>query len=291
MAFSNVTVDAPTSTIVVCGAGTMGSGIALLCAQAGFHTVLFDSMPEQLHKGFARIRQHLDALIEKDKISGVQASQSLQRIVCADSVSACKGDLVIEAIIEDLDIKKELLSRLSSLNDPQTVIASNTSSLSIKALSAAVSSPERFIGLHFFNPPAVMKLVEVVKLGITADAVLHRVLSFVSSLGKLPVVCNDAPGFIVNRVARPFYLESLHLMEKYGLSPNEMDLLVEAAGFKMGPCRLMDLIGNDINFTVSKSIFEQLGSPVRFTPSSLQYQMVQEGKLGKKTRKGFYVYE
>ena len=201
------------------------------------------------------------------------------------------ADLVIEAIVERPEIKTGLFTQVAGLNRPETILASNTSSLSLTALAAAIPHPERFIGMHFFNPAPLMKLVEVVTTAETSPAVTQTVVAVAGQMGKTPVVCRDFPGFIVNHVARPYYLEALRLVEQ-GLADIEtVDTLMEAAGFRMGPFRLMDLIGNDINFTVSCSVYEALGRPLRLCPSSLQEQKVKEGALGRKAGKGYYRYE
>jgi 3-hydroxybutyryl-CoA dehydrogenase len=196
----------------------------------------------------------------------------------------------VEAIVENPAIKQKLFNGLSDQNPSTTILASNTSSLSISNLALQVSFPERFAGLHFFNPAPVMKLVEIVKGEQTSPHVISTLLEFTRSLSKIPVVCNDSPGFIVNRVARPYYIEALRLAEEGLADFAGIDRLLESRGFRMGPFKLMDLIGNDVNYAVSCSVYDQLGKPERLRPSPLQKEKVTSGELGKKTGKGYYSY-
>jgi len=256
-------------TIGICGAGTMGSGIAQVSAMSGYNTILYDLEPAMVTKAKAAIEKNLSILAEKKKITATDQQAIGQRLTFTSDLGACTADLIIEAIVERPDIKLDLFIKLAAHNGPHTILASNTSSLSLDALTEKIPGPDRFAGMHFFNPAPLMKLV----------------------MGKTPVLCTDAPGFIVNHVARPYYLEALRLLEE-GLSDIEtIDTLMEATGFKMGPFRLMDLIGNDINYAVSESIYEALGRPERLKPSLIQRQMLAEGNLGRKTGKGYYRYE
>lgn len=277
-------------SICVCGAGTMGSGIAQAAAQAGFHTLLYELNTTVLQKAAETIRRNLQALAGKGKIDPGEAEKIFQRIHFTDDVQTCLADFFIEAIIEKTEIKTALFNQLAELNHSEAVFATNTSSLPVSAIAKEVMSPGRVIGMHFFNPAPLMKLVEVVRGEQTNEATLALTLELAKQMGKTPVVCRDAPGFIVNRVARPYYIESLRLAETGAIEPATIDQLLEATGFKMGPFRLMDLIGNDINYTVSCSVYEQLGKPERLKPSFLQEQKVKEGKLGKKTGEGYYNY-
>lgn len=290
MAFTALQLQERSLMIVVCGAGTMGSGIAQLCAQSGFSTVLYDLHEAVLEKGRKSITASLEGLVTRQKISASEKENILQRLRFTNQLNDCIGDLVIEAIVEKAAVKSALFNQLAELNHSETVFATNTSSLSIAAIAATVVHPERVAGLHFFNPAPVMKLVEVVKAPQTDAAIANSLEEFALALGKTPVRCIDAPGFIVNHVARPYYLESLRLTEDYGIPVETTDALLEATGFKMGPFRLMDLIGNDINYAVSCSVYEQLGQPERLKPSRLQQQKVEEGALGKKTGQGYYRY-
>lgn len=277
------------SSVAVCGAGTMGSGIAQVCAAAGYPTVLYDLNNEVLKNAQASIQKLLSTLVAKGKLT-TGAKQALENnLRFTTNLQECTSDLVIEAIIEKPQIKTALFNELASINDPNTIFASNTSSLSLTTIAKDVQHPERVAGLHFFNPAPLMKLVEVVKGDQTSDEIINTLFSFTQRLGKTPVVCKDAPGFIVNRVARPYYIEALRLAEE-GMDMQVIDALLENRGFKLGPFKLMDLIGNDINYAVSCSVYEQLGAPERLKPSYIQKEKVDRGELGKKTGKGYYSY-
>ncbi len=217
-------------------------------------------------------------------------NEILNNIRFLSDIKQCKADVVIEAIIEKPETKISLFNQLTEINSTQTIFASNTSSLSISALAKEIKNPERVAGLHFFNPAQLMKLVEVVKGGHTSAFVIQQLIDLTKAFGKTPVVCKDSPGFIVNRVARPYYIESLRLAEEGKASYEVIDRLLESRGFKMGPFKLMDLIGNDINYAVSCSLYEQLHHPERLKPSYLQKEKVEKGELGKKSGKGYYCY-
>jgi 3-hydroxybutyryl-CoA dehydrogenase len=197
---------------------------------------------------------------------------------------------VIEDVFESMEVKHALFLKLSVQNPSTTIFASNTSSLSVSAIASEIPNPERFAGLHFFNPAPLMKLVEVVKGEITSEEIMLKLVEFTRSLGKEPVICRDSPGFIVNRVARPYYIESLRIAEEGLADFQTIDLLLENSGFRMGPFRLMDLIGNDINYAVSCSVYEQLKKPERLKPSFIQEEKLKKGELGKKSGKGYYDY-
>jgi 3-hydroxybutyryl-CoA dehydrogenase len=276
--------------ICICGAGTMGSGIAQACASAGFSTILYDLNEEVLERAKQKINNDLDKLVEKGRLQADQKENLLSNLRFTNSIADCIADLVIEAIIEKMEAKIGLFGELSKINTEQTLFASNTSSLSINAIAKHIPGPQRFAGLHFFNPAPVMKLVEVVKGEATSDASISALVEFTRKLGKQPVVCKDSPGFIVNRVARPFYIESLRIAEEGIADYATIDRILESRGFKMGPFKLMDLIGNDVNYAVSCSVYEQLNRPERLKPSYLQEEKVRLGQLGKKTKKGYYDY-
>jgi 3-hydroxybutyryl-CoA dehydrogenase len=278
------------NSICVCGAGTMGSGIAQAAAQAGFYTLLYDPIPAALEKAKAGMEKNLQSLIEKGKINAGEKTKILQLIRFTDDIQICQADIFIEAIIENLEIKTGLFNQLAELNHSETVFATNTSSLSVTKIAAGVINPQRVIGMHFFNPATIMKLVEVVNTDYTDEQTTQMVMELATALGKTPVLCKDSPGFIVNRVARPYYIESLRLAEEGISSFEQTDMLLEATGFKMGPFKLMDLIGNDVNYAVSCSVYEQLNEPERLRPSLIQKQKVKEGKLGKKSGEGYYKY-
>jgi 3-hydroxybutyryl-CoA dehydrogenase len=277
-------------TIGVIGAGTMGSGIAQVAAQTGFATLLVDVQPAMLEKARAGIQKNLQYLTDKQKITADEAVAVMGRIKFLNNVADCRADVVIEAIVEKMEAKLDLFAQLAAVNSPTAIFATNTSSLSVSAIQQQVPQPQRVVGMHFFNPAPLMKLVEIVQGHQTDDAVLSTTYQLAKQMGKTPVLCQDAPGFIVNRVARPYYLEAMKLVEQGLATIENVDAALEAAGFKMGPFKLMDLIGLDVNFAVSTSVYEQLNSPARLQPSPLQQQKVAEGKLGRKTGQGFYVY-
>lgn len=277
-------------TIGVCGAGTMGRGIALTLAQAGISTLLFDLNPVSIEEARAQHERELETLVAKGKITADKKSKTLAFIQYTTELENCLAELFIEAIVEKVEPKVALLNQLAELNHGDCLFASNTSSLSITEIAKQVLHPERVIGLHFFNPATLMKLVEVVSTPFTKPEVIETALDLIKQIGKTPVLCTDSPGFIVNRVARPYYIESLRLAEEGKSDFAQIDRILESSGFKMGPFKLMDLIGNDINFAVSCSVYEQLGKPPRLQPSYIQQQLVQAGKWGKKSGSGYYTY-
>ena len=278
------------NTICICGAGTMGSGIAQVSAQTGFSTILYELDPVVLENAKTNISISLQSLIEKGKITTEEKEKIQARIQYTSDLKICKADIFIEAIVEKPEIKIALFNQLAELNDSNCIFASNTSSLSINAIAAQIKNPERVVGMHFFNPAPVMKLVEVVKTNYTNEETTRIIIDLAKQMGKTPVVCKDSPGFIVNRVARPYYIEALRLAEE-GISDfSTIDRLMEASGFKMGPFKLMDLIGNDINYAVSCSVYEQMNKPERLKPSYIQKEKVEIGELGRKTGKGYYTY-
>lgn len=278
------------NTVCVCGAGTMGSGIAQAAAAAGFYVHLYELNDTVLEKAKASIEKNLSALVEKNKITAAVKENTLNNLHFTNNLHDCLADVIIEAIIEKTDAKIALFNQLAEINHSETVFASNTSSLSVTQIAKGVKNPERVIGLHFFNPATIMKLVEVVTTSFTNEQTTGLVMLLVKQMGKTPVKCIDAPGFIVNRVARPYYIESLRLAEKGKTDLSTIDSLMEATGFKMGPFKLMDLIGNDINYTVSCTVYEQMGKPERLKPSFIQKEKVDKGELGKKTGSGYYNY-
>lgn len=277
-------------TICICGAGTMGSGIALVSAQAGFPTILYELNPAVSEKAKAAIDENLRSLVEKGKLSAIEKEKIQGQLQFTAELQSCKADIIIEAIVEKPEIKIALFNQLAEVNDNSCIFASNTSSLSVSSIAGQIKNPHRVIGMHFFNPAPVMKLVEVVNTKYTNEETTRIIIDLAKQMGKVPVVCKDSPGFIVNRVARPYYIESLRLAEE-GISDfSTIDSLLEATGFKMGPFKLMDLIGNDINYAVSCSVYEQLNQPERLKPSSIQKKKVEKGELGRKTGKGYYDY-
>jgi 3-hydroxybutyryl-CoA dehydrogenase len=280
-----------TNTICICGAGTMGSGIAQVSASAGFKTILYDVNEEMIERSKIKIQKDLQGLVDKQKITPDKKESILQQLVFTSDINDCIADVIIEAVIEKLEVKTSLFNQLAALNNDETILATNTSSLSVSAIAKEISRPERVAGLHFFNPAPVMKLVEVVKGEQTNDEIISKLAELTKACGKTPVVCKDSPGFIVNRVARPYYIEALRLIEQGVADFETIDRLLESRGFKMGPFKLMDLIGNDINYAVSCSVYEQLNKPERLKPSQIQKEKVEKGELGKKTGKGYYDYK
>jgi len=277
-------------TLCVCGAGTMGSGIAQSAAQHGIYTLLFDLNPQALEKAQNGIAQNLQQLVDRKKMPEAEKASILSRIQFVSAINDCLADVVIEAIVEKAAIKVALLNQLAEVNHSEVVMATNTSSLSVTQIAEKVRHPERVIGMHFFNPATIMKLVEVVNTSFTNEQTTQITVALAKQMGKTPVLCKDAPGFIVNHVARPYYLEALKLAESGVGDFDTIDSLLEASGFKMGPFRLMDLIGNDINFAVSTEVYEALGRPERLKPSFIQKEKVEKGELGRKTGKGYYEY-
>lgn len=276
--------------IGICGAGTMGSGIAQVAANAGFATIQFDVNKEMLAKSKATIEKNLQWLVVKGKINESQKDECLARITFTDHFSDCVADIIIEAIIEKKAAKIELFTKLATVNTGDTVFASNTSSIAITEIASAISNPGRVIGMHFFNPAPVMKLVEVIKAPQTTDNVVEAVKTLAIAMGKTPVVCADSPGFIVNRVARQYYLEAMKLVEEGLATIETVDAIMESTGFKLGPFKLMDLIGLDINYSVSSIVWDALGRPERLKPSAIQKEKVEAGDLGRKSGRGFYSY-
>lgn len=277
-------------TLAVVGAGTMGLGIAQLGVQHGLPTVLFDLSSTALEKAQAAIADGLGKLVEKNKLTPEAREAALARLTLTTELADVRADCIIEAVVERLEVKHQLFQQLAALNNPTAILASNTSSLPITQLAAPVPNPERVVGLHFFNPAPLMPLVEVISGVATAPVVADAVESLARRLGKTPVRAADAPGFIVNRVARHYYVESLKVVEE-NVAPFEVvDELLEASGFKMGPFRLMDLIGVDTNFSVTSAMFASFHQDGKFRPSRIQQQKVDAGHHGRKTGRGFYSY-
>ena len=277
-------------SVCICGAGTMGSGIAQVAAQAGLHTILYDVNKTGLEKAKESIEKSLSLLTTRNKITQAERNETISRLRYTTDINDCIASIFIEAIVEDARIKAALFNQLNEVNHSEAIFATNTSSLSVSTIAEATLHPQRVVGMHFFNPAPVMKLVEVVKAKHTTDETVQAIVALAQQMGKTPVLCQDAPGFIVNHVARPYYLEALRLLQT-GVPVDTIDALMEASGFKMGPFKLMDLIGNDINYTVSCSLYEALGQPQRLQPSPLQKEKVHNGQLGRKTGSGYYTYE
>ena len=275
--------------VAVLGAGTMGQGIAQVCAMSGYPTQLFDIESSLSQKAISSISINLDKAVSKSKISESQKTTILAHLSIAHKLEDIKADLVIEAVVEKLDVKQQLFRVLEN-NSKGSILASNTSSLSITEIASGLKNPERFVGLHFFNPAALMNLVEVVRGTSTDDSVVSIMMDFSKSLSKTAVLVKDSPGFIVNRVARHYYVEALKLLEEGVASHEQIDRLLRSAGFKMGSFELMDLIGMDVNFAVTSSLYQAFHQDSKFRPSRIQQQKVMAGHLGKKTGRGFYDY-
>ena len=268
----------------------MGSGIAQVSAMAGFATILYDLDKGVLDKARLAIEKNLQTLVDKSKITADDQSGILQRIHFTNDFETCRGDVIIEAIVENYEAKISLFNELATFNSGATIFATNTSSLSVSKIANNTSNAQRVIGMHFFNPAPLMKLVEVVRTESCFEETVQIIVDVANRLGKTAVVCRDSPGFIVNRVARPYYIESLRLVEGGVIDFAMIDALLEATGFRMGPFKLMDLIGNDVNYAVSCSVYEQLNKPDRLRPSPVQKEKVDKGELGKKTGRGYYPY-
>lgn len=277
-------------SIGVVGAGTMGAGIAQVCAAAGYKTMLFDLNPAMCEKAMAGIKKNLAKAVELGKSTQEKMEQTLSNLSTVSETSALKVDLVIEAIIEKTEPKQQLFQALAELNGDDCILASNTSSIPITRIARGIPHPERVVGMHFFNPAHLMKLVEVISGEATSSDVAETIKALTLKLGKVPVMAKDAPGFIVNRVARPYYVESLKLLEEQVADFETIDALLENNGFKMGPFRLQDLIGIDTNFSVTSSMYESFHYEPRFRPNRLQQQKVEAGFHGKKSGRGWYDY-
>ncbi|MEO7060092.1 MAG: 3-hydroxyacyl-CoA dehydrogenase NAD-binding domain-containing protein [Lapillicoccus sp.] len=277
--------------IAVIGAGAMGAGIAQVAAAAGHRVHLLDALEGAAGKARDDIAGRLAGQVDKGRISGAEAADTVSRIhVGVDVAGLPEVAVVIEAVKEDLAVKKSLFSALAAGQPPTTVLASNTSSLDIDAIADAVHDPERVIGLHFFNPAPVMKLVEVVGGRRSATAYLDFGADLVRSWGKTAVRCASTPGFIVNRVARPFYGEAQRLLAAGVADAATIDAAMRSAGFKLGPLELTDLIGQDVNLAVGTSVWERTDHDPRYEPTALQQQLVADGRLGRKSGRGVYRY-
>jgi len=280
-------------TVGVVGSGTMGSGIAQTCVQHGFRVLLYDLNDAIVQKAFTQIKKRLNRLVEKGKMEEQTFQDSISRIETCTDLSLMKAcDLVIEAVPEKINIKKEIFQALDEHCPEQTILTTNTSSFSVTEIASVTKTGERVAGLHFFNPVPLMPLVEVVRGVKTSEDTLKKLAQFVSSLHKDPVVCEDTPGFIVNRIARPFYNEALKIAGERLAKPEQIDRIMKKAGrFKMGPFELQDLIGIDVNFSTTETVYNSFFGEERFRPHYLQQRMVQSGKLGRKAGEGYYRYE
>lgn len=278
-------------SVAVIGSGTMGRGIAQSAALAGYSVRLYDLTNELLDKARQAIHAAIDDGVRRGKTAPNTAAGAKTRLrTTTDLDEAARSDLVIEAAPEDLALKRDLFRRLDAAAPPDTILASNTSSLSISALAGVTARPDRVIGLHYFNPAHIMPLVEIVRGDLTGDATVETCREFVARLGKTAVICRDTPAFIVNRVARPFYGEALRLLNEGVADVATIDELLRSVGFRMGPFELLDLIGIDVNLAVTRSVYDAFFQDPKYRPHPIQQRMVDSGRLGRKTGRGFYEY-
>jgi 3-hydroxybutyryl-CoA dehydrogenase len=286
-----MTASLENATVAIVGAGIMGSGIAQVAAQAGHPVLLYDVLPGAALAAKEKLTATFESLVEKGKFSRENATAILALIEPVEKLeSAAKAGLVIEAVVEELPVKQELFLRLEHLVGSECILATNTSSLSVTAIASGLQFPQRFVGMHFFNPVALMKLVEVVSGLQTSNEVSAAISKLAEAWGKNAVQARSTPGFIVNRIARPFYAETLALLQEQASTPAVLDSCLRAAGFRMGPCELMDLIGHDTNFAVTNSVYEANFYDRRYVPSLIQKVLVDAGMLGRKSGRGFYDY-
>lgn len=281
-----------TKTVGVIGAGTMGAGIALVCARRGHRVELLDANQAVLDKALGYLQSVLSKDVEKGKISGKQKEQTLERVQFVSDMQQLEAcDIVIEAVPERLDLKKTIFGELSRICKSEALLLTNTSSISITEIAGGLPHPERILGFHFFNPAPVMPLVEVIRGKKSSEENVQAAYRFAEELGKVPVLVTDTPGFIVNRIARPYYNEALRILGDSVAGVEQIDRIMKrAGGFKMGPFELQDMIGIDINFATTQSVYNDFFQEGRFKPSRIQQRMVQAGSLGRKTGDGFYDY-
>jgi 3-hydroxybutyryl-CoA dehydrogenase len=278
--------------IGILGAGTMGRGIAQVAALGGFETRLYDAFPEAAEGAAAKLREALAKGAARGRWSEAEAEAASSRIGPALAIADLAGcELLIEAAPEDVELKRKLFAEAAAVCGPETILASNTSSLRIADIAAGVPHPERVVGMHFFNPPVLMKLVEVVAAERSSAAALEATGAVAVAMGRTPIRARDTPGFVANRLARPFSLESLRMLGDGVADAPTIDRVVRlGGGFRMGPFELIDLIGLDVNLTIARSFFAQGGEPARWRPNPIQERLVEEGKLGRKSGEGYYAY-
>lgn len=278
-------------TVGVIGSGVMGHGIAIVCAAAGYDVLLFDVSVDTLKRGQEAVEKFTQKSVDKHKMSAEDRQRLLDRVTYTTDLTQVKAELIVEAVPEKLELKQDLFRNLETGNNERTILTTNTSSIPVTQIAAALQHPERFAGLHFFNPAPIMKLVEIIAGEATASQVTATLTDFTRKIGKVPALVQDSPGFIVNRVARFYYLESLRVLEHQVAEPETIDKIMENAGFRMGPFKLMDLIGIETNHEVTKSIYHSFYEEARFRPSRIQQKKVEARTWGRKTGKGFYSYE
>lgn len=275
----------------IVGAGAMGAGIAQVAAMAGAEVRIFDKSQEAKTKALQNITSSIQKFVEKGKVSTTESIAIVGRIyVCEKLETLSDCDLIIEAIIEDINIKKEIFQALESIISLDCILASNTSSLSITSIASVLKRPERCIGIHFFNPPVLMKLVEIIPAIQTDPTITAQVKDVITLWGKTAVIAKDTPGFIVNKVARPFYSEAIRILEEGIADVVTIDYAMTKNGFKMGPFTLMDFIGHDVNFKVTESVWKSFFYDTKYRPSFTQQRLMEAGYLGRKSGRGFYDY-
>ncbi|MBF9201327.1 3-hydroxyacyl-CoA dehydrogenase, partial [Acinetobacter baumannii] len=285
-------LDLSRARIAVIGSGTMGIGIAQLAIVNGHTTVLYDLDAQKAQQAVQGLGQTFKKLVEKSKLTEQQADEALARLTVVNQIEALRdADLVIEAVVEKKEVKQSLFKQLAEICSAQTIFASNTSSISVTAISAGITHPERVVGLHFFNPAPVMKLVEIVQGLKTPNSLCLALKNLMLNWKKIPVLTKSTPGFIVNRIARPFYAEGFRALQEQVTSYDQLDYaLKQCGGFAMGPCELTDLIGQDVNFSVTQSVYQEFFYEPRYRPSLVQKELVDAGAWGRKSKQGFYTY-
>jgi 3-hydroxybutyryl-CoA dehydrogenase len=276
----------------IVGLGTMGAGIAQVCVQAGVETVGRDVSEELNQRARARIDHYLGRGVEKDRLTPEDKAEALERLITTTELRDLAGcDLVVEAIVEDLDAKRELFRELEGIVAEDAVLATNTSALSVTEIAAAVRHPERVVGMHFFNPAPVLRLVEIVRTEVAAENVVEAVFAFAERVGKKPIRCDDTPGFVVNRILIPLLNDCVRVLDEAGVSPEDLDTAMTlGVGWPIGPCALIDLIGVDVHVHASEAIYAALGED-RMAPAERLVRMRDEGLLGRKSGRGFFAYD
>lgn len=277
-------------TVGIVGAGTMGQGIAQVCSTAGFNVLIFDIDQAFLKKSISLIHSSLQTAVDKGKLTEAQKQEAAARLKSCETLEQVIADLIVEAAVEKLEVKKEIFKTLEKNNSANSILVTNTSSIPVTQIASGLVRPHNFAGLHFFNPAPVMKLVEIISGIATSHTTINQLEVFVESINKIAIQVKDSPGFVVNRVARHYYVEALKVLEENVADIKTVDSLMKVSGFKMGPFELMDLIGVDTNFSVTTTMFNAFHQDAKFRPSRIQQQKVDAGHHGKKSGKGFYDY-